>query len=109
VTVQNVDWDLVKQLEAIRVQARTLVDSPAKYLDADLTATEGLNIYERFYKVRQYLAAALPPVAHQVRTRAREYKPSPGIPPSGSLVKSDLQDLERECDQLLRVLRDKPR
>jgi hypothetical protein len=88
------------QLEGMRREIATLLASPAKYLDAALTAdpTSGVELYERYDNLRDRLRSEFPEFTERLSTR--QYRTTR----NGSLQRPDLKSLDREIEVLLSLI-----
>lgn len=86
-----------ERLKGMQCEITTLLSSPAKYLDAALTGepTSGIELYERYDKLRDGLRSEFPEFTKVLSTR--NYSTTR----DGSLLRSDLKRLEREVEMLL--------
>jgi hypothetical protein len=88
------------ELTAMRAEIAGLQRSPAKYLDAVLTAepTSGIELYERYHNLRDQFRRDFPESAS--RLPATRYRTSE----DGSLQWPDLASLDRDIEVILAII-----
>jgi len=70
-----------------------------KYLEAERTAHDGRNIYERFAGLRESIADWFPLIADDLPKRT--FEPTGGQPDPGALRREDLRELQHEIEVVL--------
>ena len=94
--------------DRFRAEAEKLVQSPAKYLDPELSAepSTGIRLYDRVQRMRAKFvtdfaqrAAPVPPM---------DYRPTGDSLPDGSLDRNELRMLMTDLDTFVRLLSPPP-
>jgi hypothetical protein len=98
-TLPDVLRNFVEQLEALHLETQTLIDSRAKYLEAERTAHDGRNNYERFADLRESMAKWFPLIADDLPKRT--FEPTGGQPVPGALRRQDLRELQHDIEDVL--------
>jgi hypothetical protein len=91
-------------ISKFRAQTETLFESPAKYLDPELSVepSTGIRLYDRVRDVRASFVKDFPQLAATLPSM--KYQPTGSCLPDGSLDRTDLRALMSDLDKFARLL-----